>query len=346
MPETYHDVLWGEIDLHEPLLSELVESRPMQRLKHIHQAGASYYLFPGLRPITRFEHSLGVMHLLTCLGASLDERVAGLLHDVPHTAFSHTVDIVFPNSEHNFHERFQEQIILNSEIPAILSRHDVTLDAALHPHNYPLLEASLPDLSADRIDYALRDMCMLGKLSTKEAIAFVGHLVPTVEGLVVNNLGAALQFSLLFAEANDTLYTNVQEAGAYWALAGAIREAYRIGAFTDDDLFSTDDDAMSKLLSISSPVVQAYLKLLTPGTDFCRAGPDQALYFTTTMKNRVIDPPVREAGWPLPRRLTSISTEYRLRVAGIPVGSSTADYNLWSEAIDPLLFSEAGVHKA
>ena len=41
-----------------------------------------------------FEHSLGVYLLLRRLGADRREQVAGLLHDISHTAFSHAVDFL------------------------------------------------------------------------------------------------------------------------------------------------------------------------------------------------------------------------------------------------------------
>src|SRR5436190_10924864 len=191
----YHDALWDEISLNEPVLAELVQSEPVQRLKGIHQAGASFYLFPDKRPNTRFEHSLGVMHVLAALGAGLEERVAGLLHDVPHTAFSHTADIVFPNDEHNFHELFQHAIISDSSIPAILSKHGVDLKAALEPDSYPLVEQPLPDLCADRVDYALRDMFTTGRITPEEAKSFLKHLVPTPQGIWVDDVDMALWFA-------------------------------------------------------------------------------------------------------------------------------------------------------
>src|SRR5919204_858535 len=181
MCPVFRDALWGEIDVTEPVVAELVRSAPVQRLRGIHQAGAGHYLFPKQRRCTRFEHSLGVMGLLALLGAPLEEQVAGLLHDVPHTAFSHTVDVLFPNEEHNYHERFHAAVVMASPIPAILENYRVPLRAALEPGRYPQLEQPLPDLCADRIDYALRDALALGKIGRASLLApheFVSHLVP------------------------------------------------------------------------------------------------------------------------------------------------------------------------
>ncbi|HZD43764.1 MAG TPA: HD domain-containing protein, partial [Methanomicrobiales archaeon] len=40
----------------------LLDSLPMQRLRYIRQLGFSYLVYPGANH-TRFEHSLGTMHL-------------------------------------------------------------------------------------------------------------------------------------------------------------------------------------------------------------------------------------------------------------------------------------------
>lgn len=330
----YDDVLWGDIPVDEPVLAELVESRPVQRLKEIHQAGASFYLLPETCPTTRYEHSLGVLYVLSRLGAGLEERVAGLLHDVPHTAFSHTADIVFPNDEHNFHERFQHAVIMGSDIPAILERHGVNLDAALEPDKYPLLEMPLPGLCADRIDYTLRDLHSREETSAEEARRFLDHLLPTHDGILIDDTEAAEWFATVFRRANDLYWTGPQEAGAYWALAGAIRRGYETGNFTDDNLFSTDDEAMSRLQSLKDEEVRAYLSLLTPGTRFyeVEGGP----YFSTHMKQRYVDPFLLERGWSEPRQLSETSKVYRRLLDSFPKGRSV-QYRLWTDSMPGII---------
>lgn len=96
------DVLYGEFEV-DVVLEELILSKPMQRLKGIHQAGASYLMNEKWN-VTRFDHSVGVMLLVKKLGGSVEEQIAGLLHDVSHTAFSHVIDYVFDNEDESYHE--------------------------------------------------------------------------------------------------------------------------------------------------------------------------------------------------------------------------------------------------
>ncbi len=94
----YHDpvhktILAGELE------HLLINSDPVQRLRGIQQLGLADVIFPGATH-TRFEHSLGTMHTASILGSSLGLeqedieklRLAGLLHDVGHSAFSHAVE--------------------------------------------------------------------------------------------------------------------------------------------------------------------------------------------------------------------------------------------------------------
>ena len=82
----------------------------------------------------------------------LAEQVASLLHDIPHTAFSHVIDVVMQDKNHEYHDRFFEQVIINSEIPEILKKHKLSLNKVLAKSAYPLLNNNLPDISVDRWD--------------------------------------------------------------------------------------------------------------------------------------------------------------------------------------------------
>ena len=52
-----HNFIWLDSDERKVL-----DSRPFQRLRHIHQLAMTYLVYPGATH-RRFEHSLGVMEL-------------------------------------------------------------------------------------------------------------------------------------------------------------------------------------------------------------------------------------------------------------------------------------------
>ena len=126
---------------------KVLDSRPFQRLRYIHQLATTYLVYPGATH-KRFEHSLGVMELagrvfdvLTQPGNITDDirkvmpelerpdallywkralRMAALCHDIGHLPFSHAAEKELLPPEWN-HELLTRDLILCSEMQAIWS---------------------------------------------------------------------------------------------------------------------------------------------------------------------------------------------------------------------------------
>ena len=167
------DVFYGQFEI-EGVLKDLIDSEPVQRLKNIHQGGAIFLVSPHLNH-NRYEHSIGVMLLVRKLGASLEEQIAALLHDISHTAFSHVIDYVLKQNGEDYHERIFEEVIGDSIIPSVLAKHGFST-ALLEDPTYTLLEMPLPALCADRIDYTIRDLYHSGLISSVEVYNFINEL--------------------------------------------------------------------------------------------------------------------------------------------------------------------------
>src|SRR3989344_8659040 len=127
---TIDDRVYGRQEIIEPVLVKLVHSLPLRRLGRINMSGPSKFLYHW-KDVSRLEHSLGVLLLLSKFKAPLAEQIAGLLHDIPHTAFSHVADYVFANKNHEFHEKFHQQMIMQSQIPQILKKYRIRLSSVL-----------------------------------------------------------------------------------------------------------------------------------------------------------------------------------------------------------------------
>lgn len=151
---------------------KIIDNPIFQRLRRIRQLSGAHLTYPAAQH-TRFEHSLGVMHIASQAGKALNEkgilksddidllRLAGLLHDIGHGPFSHLFEEVIQQKKFS-HEDFGKEIILKSEIGDILSRngYDKKLvtkiafgDSKLQYMNEIISGA----LSADMMDYLLRD---------------------------------------------------------------------------------------------------------------------------------------------------------------------------------------------
>ncbi|HLC26853.1 MAG TPA: HD domain-containing protein [bacterium] len=130
---------------------DLIDSRWVQRLRRIHQLQSAWWVYPAGEH-TRFQHSVGVMHLagrfMTSLYPSLKNvcldapsihfcvelaRLSGLLHDVGHGPFGHFLDNEY--WEHRFHinhEDIGQQIILK-ELPDMIRAVRRSPDGAFFP---------------------------------------------------------------------------------------------------------------------------------------------------------------------------------------------------------------------
>ena len=74
----YRDPIHGSVQITDPVIVELIESTPLQRLKRVDQYGyRPLWVKPDVKigPLdsSRFVHSVGVYLLLRRFGAALDE---------------------------------------------------------------------------------------------------------------------------------------------------------------------------------------------------------------------------------------------------------------------------------
>jgi HD superfamily phosphohydrolase len=257
------DPLHGAHELAEPVLAELLASAPLTRLGRVHLSGAAWLVKPG-RDVSRLEHSIGVMLLVRRYGGGLPEQVAALLHDVPHTAFSHVADRVFDDPDDEYHEKHLARVVGASEIPAILARHGVELEPVLDPHRWPLLEQPQPDLCADRLDYSLRDYVRAGLGSLAEVDAFLDDLTVHAGKLVCQSVELAEWCVHAYAAVVDGLYMDPLECYADVALTGALKLALARGVIAEADLWRDDAAVMARLRAADPEIARHLADLAQP----------------------------------------------------------------------------------
>lgn len=159
------DPVHGYIEMDE-IVQELLATPQMQRLRRIKQLGFSNLVYPGANH-TRFEHSLGAMHLASMLMKNLDSieegkkkeiRAAALLHDVGHGPFSHVTENVIDKYTRHRHDDVKE-IVGKGEIKEVLKKHGISPgDLAKHVKGETSLGQILSsEIDVDRMDYLVRD---------------------------------------------------------------------------------------------------------------------------------------------------------------------------------------------
>lgn len=121
MQKVIKDPIHGYIEI-DDLAIAIIDTVEMQRLRRIRQLGFSYLVYPGANH-TRFEHSLGVYHLICLLLNRLEVAkeeeqeliVASLIHDIGHGPYSHVTEPVIKKITGNSHEDI-EDIIFKQEV--------------------------------------------------------------------------------------------------------------------------------------------------------------------------------------------------------------------------------------
>ena len=243
------DLLYGDFDVKEGVLLELIDSYPVQRLKKASQHG-----FPQeetaitFQTYSRYEHSLGVMLLLRRLGASLEEQVAGLLHDVSHTAFSHIIDWVMGDpTKGDYQDNALSDYIKNSPITSILSKHGYDVDriSGLEDNGqFRLLERRMPDLCADRIDYALRDSHYFFDMNTAGC---VGSMVVHDGEIVFGARKAADDFARYYSMCQRDYWSGNEAMLRYHFISMALKEALEKKVISMQDLYKDESYIIGRL---------------------------------------------------------------------------------------------------
>ena len=286
----YNDIVYGTVQIEQPVLLELMQSKAMRRLHGVLQHGISG-LIGVTEPITRFQHSVGVMLLVRQMGGSLEEQIAALLHDISHTAFSHVVDYVFGGHDSQaYHEEIKEQFLAASDVPELLGKHGYEWRDFVDDEQFPLLEQPSPRLCADRLDYFLRDSLGLS-LATPAHIRFLlGHLTTHQGHIATDDITAARWLGYTFMAADEASWANFREVGLYELTAQAIRRALELGALEEKDLWGVDQVVWKQLQSIPDRELQDLLALISPETRF--VWDEENPTFVISTKLRSVDPDV------------------------------------------------------
>src|SRR5262249_30749080 len=138
--------------------------------------------------------------------------VAGLLHDISHTAFSHAVDFVFASEEQNHHERIKQAFLRRPDIVAALAAIGLTPDEFDDDAPYPLLERPLPELCADRVDYFLRDALTCHEMTEDVVSRILGHLTVVDRAIVLTDVNVAREVVEIYALMNRHWWAGPTEA--------------------------------------------------------------------------------------------------------------------------------------
>ncbi|MGC8585332.1 MAG: HD domain-containing protein [Thermoplasmata archaeon] len=252
-----HDSVHGSIRIDEPLLS-VIETPEFQRLNGIRQLGFNYLVFPGANH-TRLEHSLGVSFIAGEIGRRISMsnekitllRIGGLVHDIGHLPFSHTLENIFKKYTGLDHVKIGEKII-NGDIiienrigedciSHILEKNGIDRkdvikvfadeeDSESFGKSKSAFESIINgDLDSDQMDYLLRDSHYTGVAYGSIDLPRILNTVNMINDLLVfDNKGIEALEGLVVAR--SLMYSSV-----YFHKTSRIAELMLIKAIKDMD---------------------------------------------------------------------------------------------------------------
>ena len=174
--KVFRDPLYGYINVDYKIISDLIDTKEVQRLRRIRQLSGVSMVFHTAEH-SRFSHALGTYEVARKILENVcDIRnymheyeqlvflISALLHDIGHGPYSHSFEHVF----NIHHEKMTCLLILgNTEVNRVLSVNaqlilDV-VDVISHGGKYPLIESLISSqLDVDRLDYLQRDSFFTG----------------------------------------------------------------------------------------------------------------------------------------------------------------------------------------
>jgi HD superfamily phosphohydrolase len=287
----WRDRVYGNVSIEAHEILDLIGCPTFQRLKGVKQAGPSSLAFP-FKDVTRYEHSLGVFILLRRLRAPRREQVAGLVHDISHTAFSHAVDFVITSREQDHHEQLKPLMLDRPDIARALARLGYSPREFYDDSVYSLLEQPIPLLCADRLDYFLRDGLACGVVTSEFARRMLGCLKVVDKRIVLSDVAVAREATALFETMNREWWASPVEAFIYNEFADALKEGLRLGVLDRDDFMTKDAFVLAKLDASGSRKIARKLDTIR------NFRPESARGYVPRIvpKERWLDPPVQMNG--------------------------------------------------
>jgi len=285
------DRVYGDSRIDHPNVLALIETPTFRRLAGVMQSGPSALVFP-FKTVSRLEHSLGVYLLLERLGAGFQECIAGLLHDISHTAFSHAIDFLITSEEQNHHEGLKGLFLHRADITEALAQMGFKPEDFEDDTRYSLLEQPLPGLCADRIDYFLRDGLACGEIGQPFVNAFLRQLVVVDGRIAMSDACLTHEAVELFDRMNRHWWASRSESYIYNRFAELLGQAMDQGVISEDDLLTSDAEVIERIEESGNLLLRESLNRIR---GFC---PSELAGFVPRVvpKHRWIDPPVWSHG--------------------------------------------------
>lgn len=304
------DAIYGTVVVSDSVLISLLNNQAIRRLKGISQSGLPQEYNP-LKTYSRYEHSVGVMLILRRLGASLENQVVGLLHDVSHLAFSHVAEWAISEElekgeKLDLNENLMTEFVMKSDIPSILKKNKIEPLKVVSLYNYPLVMDQMPNVYCDYLDYSIRD---INYWFNSEIVEILDHIKIFNNKIVFTDIQKALIYAENTLKLQIECYGGVDNIIRYYLLSKALKYAIKKKLIGVADFYGTEEKILLKIRKSKAKRIVNSLNLLKRKNLKQEQGT-----FNETIKKRFyyIIPQVMVEGKVVP--LTEISNEYKIQI--------------------------------
>lgn len=282
------DKVYETITIDDENIIEIIESEYFQRLKYINQYGGVNLIFPGQYKTSRFEHSIGVYHLLKELGADYETQIAGLLHDSGHAPLSHLIERVeeWKDFEHFAMLRYPG----SDKIKKLLKKLRIKLKPL---DEYKLIKQKLPHFGVDRIDYGVRDYIETEDKNYGWGKNIIENTKIYNNEVVFTDLETARSYAQMAFESIYNVAYNPEIGPMYGALQNIYQKAYDNKLLDTNKVLTeilTDADLLS-LIHANPDLFEYEIKIIENKLKFKRVSKTDKYDLTHTIdKLRIYNP--------------------------------------------------------
>lgn len=230
----------------------------LERLRQVGMnCGCEYTAFPrfvGLPESSRQHHSLGAALITWHFTRETAPTLAALFHDIATPVFAHTVD--FLRGDYLQQEATEDgtgDLLRRSEmLPELLSPLGLRVEDIEDYHQYPVADNDSPRLSADRLEYTLRNILHYRFGTLSDLRRFYEDLRVTAEDgvpeLAFQNLDIARDFAFAALRCSE-IYVSPEDRYAMQRLSELLAMAIQRGVLAQEDLYGVEPDVIKKLES-------------------------------------------------------------------------------------------------
>lgn len=310
----YIETLYGRMLIEDQAVKDILSSKAMKRLKKIHQYGTWGIFNRYSIGYTRYDHSIGVYYLLVTFGASREECILGLVHDISHTILSHVADYMRQKAltgKKSYQDDILAWYIYHTDLKEILEKHgllNILTDEM--QETCIMLKNCLPNLCADRLEYNLYGGLIDNILTKDEITKIVDSLIYRDNTFVFNNSYSAKQFASTSIKLSILNWCHPTNCFVYQETANMLLYALEKQIITSDHFHFSDDETVWELLSnTNDEQIKKHMKQIKQHHLYFYQSSEDNHDFAVLTKFRGIDPFVQTADGTI-KKLSEIDTEF------------------------------------